>query len=60
MANISGTPAVSLPVHVTADGLPIGVQLSASAGSDELLVSLSAQLERAFGWQTRHPTVWNG
>ncbi|HVV74522.1 MAG TPA: amidase [Mycobacteriales bacterium] len=58
MANISGTPAVSLPVHATDDGLPIGVQLSASAGSDELLMSLSAQLEQAFGWQDRHPEIW--
>lgn len=59
MANISGTPAVSVPVHVTDDGLPIGVQLSASAGSDELLLSLSAQLEQTFAWHDRHPDVWN-
>jgi amidase len=58
MANISGTPAVSLPVHVTDDGLPIGVQLSASAGRDELLISLSAQLEQVFMWEDRHPSTW--
>jgi amidase len=58
MANISGTPAVSLPVHVTDDGLPIGVQLSASAGRDELLISLSVQLEQVFTWQDRHPSTW--
>jgi amidase len=59
MANISGTPGVSLPVHETDAGLPIGVQLSASAGGDELLISLSAQLEQAFDWQARHPDVWH-
>jgi amidase len=59
MANISGTPAVSLPVHVSAEGLPIAVQLSASAGRDELLISLSTQLEQTFRWQARHPDVWN-
>lgn len=58
MANISGTPAVSVPVHMTEGGLPIGVMLSASAGSDELLVSLAAHLEQTFNWQTRHPEVW--
>jgi amidase len=58
-ANISGTPAISLPVHMTADGLPIGVQLSASSGGDELLISLAAQLEQAVGWPAVHPPVWH-
>jgi amidase len=57
-ANIAGTPAVSLPVHMTDDGLPIGVQLSGPACSDELLISLSAQLEEAFGWVEVHPPLW--
>jgi amidase len=57
-ANIAGTPAVSLPVHLTDDGLPIGVQLSGPASSDELLISLSAQLEEAIGWADVHPPVW--
>lgn len=58
MANISGTPAVSLPLHTTEAGLPIGVQLSASAGADERLLSVSAQLEREVSWATRHPAAW--
>jgi amidase len=58
-ANISGTPAISLPVHLTGAGLPIGVQLSASAGGDELLISLAAQLEQAIGWPAVHPPAWH-
>jgi amidase len=57
-ANIAGTPAVSLPVHHTAGGVPIGVQLLASAFQDELLMSLAGQLEPAFGWQDAHPPMW--
>ncbi len=59
MANISGTPAVSLPVHATSTGLPIGVQLSGPAATDERLISLAAQLEQAIGWADRHPEVWS-
>jgi amidase len=58
-ANIAGTPAISLPVHMTADGLPIGVQLSATSGADELLISLAAQLEEAVGWPAVHPPAWH-
>lgn len=48
--NASGQPAVSLPLHWSADGLPVGVQLAAPFGDDELLMSLSAQIERAAPW----------
>ena len=58
-ANIAGTPAVSLPVHHTAEGVPIGVQLLAPMHQDDLLMSVAAQLEPAFDWQLRHPPVWS-
>lgn len=57
-ANIAGTPAVSLPVHHTADGVPIGVQLLAPLFRDELLMSLAGQMEPGFGWQHHHPPAW--
>lgn len=57
-ANLTGAPAVSLPVAVTDDGLPVGVQLIAGVGGDEVLLSLAARLEEIFRWQTRHPVLW--
>jgi amidase len=57
-ANLAGLPAVSLPVHHTADGQPIGVQLVGQRFGDELLMSVSAQLEPHFSWQDRHPPAW--
>jgi amidase len=56
--NVSGQPAVSLPLHWTADGLPIGVMLAGRMGEEGTLISLSAQLEAARPWRDRHPAVW--
>jgi amidase/6-aminohexanoate-cyclic-dimer hydrolase len=53
--NASGQPAVSLPLHWTADGLPLGVHLAAGFGADEDLIALSAEVERAAPWGTRRP-----
>lgn len=53
--NISGQPAVSLPVHVSGSGLPIGVQLVASPMRDALLFRVAAQLEAAAPWADRFP-----
>ena len=52
--NISGQPAISLPVAVT-DGLPIGAQLVGRWGRDDQLLALGAQLEDRLGWQHRRP-----
>ncbi|MGB0677487.1 MAG: amidase [Ilumatobacteraceae bacterium] len=48
--NTTGQPAISLPLHVAGNGLPVGVQFVADYGRDDLLISLAAQLERAFPW----------
>jgi amidase len=56
--NATGQPAVSVPLHWTEAGLPIGVMFGGRYGDEATLVSLSAQLERARPWAGRHPEVW--
>lgn len=53
--NVTGQPAVSLPVYWSAAGLPIGVQLVAAPGREDVLVRVAAQLESATGWLERSP-----
>jgi amidase len=55
--NISGQPAVSLPLHWNDHGLPVGVQLAGRFGDEETLISLSAQLEEAQPWAQRRPPL---
>lgn len=58
--NVTGQPAVNLPLHWSADGLPIGVMLGGRIGGEGTLISLSAQVEAARGgfWGKRRPPVW--
>jgi len=55
--NVTGQPAVSLPLHWNDDGLPIGVQLVAAFGREDVLFRAAAQLETAHPWAARRPRV---
>jgi len=56
--NSTGQPAVSLPLHWTPDGLPVGVQLVGRPADEATLLRLSAQLEAARPWRDRQPALW--
>jgi amidase len=53
--NMTGQPAISLPLHWTPEGLPVGVQLIAAFGREDILIRVASQLEQAAPWGDRHP-----
>jgi amidase len=57
--NVTGQPAVNLPLYWTDAGLPIGVMLAGRMRDEGTLISLSAQVEAARPWKDRHPPIWS-
>ena len=58
LINATGNPAISLPLAQSEDGLPIGVQLVAPYGREDLLIRVAAQLEQAHPWADQRPPVF--
>jgi amidase len=56
--NLTGQPAMSLPLYWNAEGLPIGIQLVGRPYDEVTLIALAAQLEQARPWLGRHPEMW--
>jgi amidase len=57
--NLTGAPAMSVPLHWSAGGLPIGVQFAGRTNDEATLFRLAGQLERAAPWRERRPPVWS-
>lgn len=55
--NVTGQPSISLPLHWSADGLPVGMMFTGGFAQDRLLLQLSAQIERARPWFDRRPAL---
>jgi amidase len=58
--NVSGAPAISLPLGWSSTGLPIGIQFSTAAGNEKMLLEIAYELEAAQPWIAKKPKVWAG
>lgn len=56
--NITGAPAISLPLSMSPEGLPIGTMFGAPIGREDMLLALAYELEEARPWAGRRPAVW--
>jgi amidase len=55
--SVTGQPAISLPLHWNAQGLPMGIQLVAPVGGEEMLLRIAAQLEAVRPWDHRRAAI---
>jgi amidase len=58
LQNITGQPAISLPLAWSKAGLPIGVQFVGRFGEEHLLLQLAAQIEKAQPWNRERPPIY--
>ncbi len=58
MYNMTGQPAISLPLYESVEGLPIGMMLVGRPGGDGALLSLATHIEAALPWASRRPEIW--
>ena len=58
LGNITGAPGISLPMHWTPEGLPVGIHLASKFGREDVLIAVASQLEAAQPWADRRPALF--